>query len=128
MILVPARQDYVNCNLHNELWWEPADYLHFKSDARCEVEHLMNIHQMDMKTAMNFLFFNEIEGIVPSNQMISPTDVPSSPSDITRRPSFPINQQHDLSLNPINFLDVHGKPSTLIHEDKPLHPLALMAV
>jgi hypothetical protein len=56
MILVPSRQDYRSSGLHSDLWWEPAEYLHFKTEAKTEVSTVMHRERVGLKTALNMLY------------------------------------------------------------------------
>jgi hypothetical protein len=30
VILIPCRQEYIECGLISVLWWEPSDYINFR--------------------------------------------------------------------------------------------------
>mmetsp|Transcript_6172 Transcript_6172/g.6444 ORF Transcript_6172/g.6444 Transcript_6172/m.6444 type:complete len:220 (-) Transcript_6172:190-849(-) len=111
LVLVPSRQDYKVCGLHNELWWQPTDYLHFKSEAKEEVTILMKLNNMDVKSAINHLYqphhhnhhnhnrHNHIQHLLNHQSSLHPihtadyfdhvVDAQTSPSAITRSPPSP---------------------------------------
>jgi hypothetical protein len=56
IVLVPSRQDYRACGIDSDLWWQPAEYLHFKSEAKAEVSTVMQSQSVCVKTALDMLY------------------------------------------------------------------------
>jgi hypothetical protein len=137
VILVPARLDYLNAQLHTELWWQPCDYFHFKSSAKEEVEEMMKKHDLDMKSAMALLFSCPSSSATSPTSTTAPPDSPFSsqpadaamisPSTVARRPSVgTLPTSAESAGHAINFLEIRGGHH-LLHEEKPIHPLAFLA-
>jgi hypothetical protein len=121
----------MNAQLHTELWWQPADYLHFKSSAKQDVEMVMKERNLDLKASMALLFSPSATS-PPSNasppfpSQSQQTEV-ISPTAVARRPSIGTLSISADATKGINFLEIRGKPSHLINDEKPIHPLAFLA-
>jgi hypothetical protein len=56
VILIPCRQEYHACGIHQELWWQAPDYLQFKNDAVNEVSMAMSRNRLSVKNTIDHLF------------------------------------------------------------------------
>jgi hypothetical protein len=55
VISIPCRQDYIDCNLHQDLWWNSQDLLSFRQESRMEVFVVRTTRNLDLKSALKFL-------------------------------------------------------------------------
>lgn len=120
--MIPTRQDYKNYGLHNELWWQPTDYLHFKSEAKEEVTILMKLNNMDVKSAIHHLY----QPHNPCRLCVTDyTSFNSIPLFISKTENCSDDLTSDNTPMFVN-RDIHSPPKPNQRKEF-VHPLALMA-
>lgn len=64
VLLIPCRQEYVEANLSNVVWWKSPDYRQFQFDAFSEVKESLKgkiLTSSNVKQALKELYQNEYE-------------------------------------------------------------------
>jgi hypothetical protein len=110
VVLIPCREDYKSSGVHEELWWQPLEYLDFKLDATAEVTAVMKRKNVDIKRAIEILYHSSpplhlersLNHLLVGSPLASPTTV-SDPSPYESVGSKAINflsLQHSQTIDP----------------------------
>jgi hypothetical protein len=128
VILIPTIQDYRSSGLHEELWWQPSDLDHFKVEATHELMRVMKDHNLDVKSALSYLY--QTHDLDTANSSCQTTTTDSIISFSSESDDDASTESSVASALPLHIeLGLHHHNNSKRNESMSyVHPLAVLAL